>query len=255
MLYRSAGEGSPVVLIHGFAEDGTIWQNQEPALSQNHRLLVPDLPGSGRSSINPQLKTIVDLADSIAIMLETEKIEQAMVIGHSMGGYVALAFAEKYPSKMKGLGLIHSTAFADNEEKKSIRRKAIEFICQHGAAEFLNQSIPNLFAEEFRQDHPEIVSELIERYNNFNSRSLVSYYHAMIDRPDRRHVLEEIQKPVFFVIGEKDSVIPITSSLQECRLPDLCYIHILECAGHMGMWECSSETTELLRKFLIQATE
>jgi pimeloyl-ACP methyl ester carboxylesterase len=255
MFYRSAGEGAAVVLLHGFAEDGTIWQNQEADLSQGRLLLVPDLPGSGRSSFNPQLKSIGDLAEPITRMLEAEHIDSCVVIGHSMGGYIALAFGEKYPDKVNGLGLFHSTSLGDNEEKKAARLKGIEFISQNGAEAFLKQSIPSLFAEEFREKHPEIVSELIKRYNNFNSRSLVSYYNAMMDRPDRTHVLKEIKKPVLFVIGEKDSIIPIGNSLQESRLPDLCYIHILEQAAHMGMWECGLESTKLLNEFLNQAKE
>jgi pimeloyl-ACP methyl ester carboxylesterase len=255
MFYRSAGEGAAVVLLHGFAEDGTIWQNQEPALSQSYRLLIPDLPGSGRSSFNPQLKSIDDLAEPLIQMLDAEQIENCVLIGHSMGGYIAMAFAEKYPDKINGLGLFHSTALGDNEEKKSARKKGIEFITQNGADAFVKQSFPNLFAENFRQEHPEIVSELIKRYNNFNSRSLVSYYNAMMDRPDRTHVLKEIKKPVLFVIGEKDSIIPIDNSLQESRLADLCYIHILEKAAHMGMWECGLESINLLKEFLNQAKE
>jgi pimeloyl-ACP methyl ester carboxylesterase len=252
VFYRSEGEGFPVVLVHGFAEDGTIWQNQIQHLAENFAVIVPDLPGSGLSSLNPHLLTIDDYADCIHFITEEEKLSSCIMIGHSMGGYITLAFAEKYPDQLKAFGLFHSTAYADSEEKKTARRKGIEFIQKYGSHEFLKQSIPNLFSEQFRQEHPEIPAELIERYNNFKPESLVSYSNAMMTRTDRTHVLRDSKKAVLFIIGERDNAVPLDHSLQQSHLPELCYIHILENAAHMGMFEAKDRSNDIINDFLSQ---
>jgi pimeloyl-ACP methyl ester carboxylesterase len=255
VFYRVEGEGFPVVLIHGFAEDGTIWQHQIAYLAKSFKLIIPDLPGSGNSSFNSKLETIGDLADGIKFILDKEKISTCIIIGHSLGGYITLAFAEKYPEKLKAFGLFHSTAYADSEEKKTARKKGMGFIKKNGSRDFIKQSVPNLFAENFNKKNPEIVNELIERYNNFNPDSLVSYYDAMMKKPDRTQVLKSFKKPVLFIAGEKDNAVPIVHSLQQSYLPDLCYFHILMGAAHMGMFETVNLSNEILNDFLKQAIQ
>lgn len=254
IFYRTEGKGEPIVFIHGFAEDGTIWNNQIEFLQQYFLLIVPDLPGSGKSitlsTDNNQLSTIEYYADCIKQILTEEKISSCIIIGHSMGGYIALAFAEKYPENLKAFGLFHSTAFADSEEKKTMRRKSIDFINKHGVAEFIKQSTPNLFSASFKEKHPEIIEELIHRYDNFNTVSLVSYYEAMMQRPDRTTVLENFKKPVLFIIGEKDNAVPLDQSLKQSHLPQISYIHILENAAHMGMFEETKRVNTLLLSFI-----
>lgn len=255
VFYRTEGEGFPVVLIHGFAEDGTIWQNQIAYLAKSFKLIIADLPGSGNSSFNSKLITIDDFADCLKFILDKEQISTCIIIGHSLGGYITLAFAEKYPEKLKAFGLFHSMAYADSEEKKMARKKGIEFIKKNGSRDFIKQSVPNLFAEDFNKKHPEIVNELIERYNNFSPDSLVSYYDAMMKRPDRTQVLESFKKPVLFIAGEKDNAVPIEYSLQQSYLPDLCYFHILMGTAHMGMFETANLSNEMLNDFLKQAIQ
>lgn len=115
--YTSVGKGKPVVLIHGFGEDHRIWHKQLPSLQTNHNVLLPDLPGTGASVPFHDL-SIESMADAVLLMLEEEQIDRCIMLGHSMGGYVTLAFAEKYPERLQAFGLIHSTAYADSEEKK-----------------------------------------------------------------------------------------------------------------------------------------
>jgi pimeloyl-ACP methyl ester carboxylesterase len=241
---------TPVVLIHGFAEDGAIWDRQLEDLKNNHRLIIPDLPGSGRSGLLSGETSMDELAEAIAAILDAEKIGRAILIGHSMGGYVALAFAEKYPDRIMALGIFHSTAYADSEEKKTMRRKSMDFIRRHGPATFIQQSIPNLFAEASKEQHPEWVSGLIDRYAAFNPDSLVYYYDAMIRRPDRSAVLRQLIQPVLFLIGEEDNTIPLEASLQQAHMPQLSLIRILEKTGHMGMLEEAEVSNRILEEFL-----
>lgn len=116
LFYRIIGEGQPIVLLHGFAEDGDIWDQQAVYLKNNYLLIIPDLPGSGRSELSDDV-SMEAMAGAVYAILEKEKVAEVIMIGHSMGGYVTLAFAERFPSLLKAFGLFHSTAFADSEEK------------------------------------------------------------------------------------------------------------------------------------------
>jgi pimeloyl-ACP methyl ester carboxylesterase len=239
-----------VLLLHGFAEDGEVWNEIVPRLSGHCRLLIPDIPGSGKSMLLPGEPSIDALADAIKIFIDQLGIETAVLIGHSMGGYIALAFAEKYPGRLKAFGFFHSTAYADSEEKRATRRKSIEFIRQHGAVPFIRQSTPNLFALETRESRASLVEETILRYSRFAPESLIYYYEAMIRRPDRVSVLRQFPGPILFLMGAKDTVIPYEKSIQQCHQPTLSIIHTLDHAGHMGMLEEPERSSALLQSFL-----
>jgi pimeloyl-ACP methyl ester carboxylesterase len=240
----------PLVLVHGFAEDGRIWDGQIQALKTNNRLIIPDLPGSGRSSPLRASVTIDQLAESLKALLDHEGIESCVIIGHSMGGYCALAIAEKYPAMIKGFGLFHSTAFPDTAEKKEARRKGIEFIRSNGAAPFVRQSILNLFSERFRRDRQDIVEGLIRQYTRSDGESLIHYYEAMMERPDRSAVLQQSAVPVFFLAGGQDRAVPIADSLRQCHLPSISHLTILEEVAHLGMVEEDRRCNETLDSYL-----
>jgi pimeloyl-ACP methyl ester carboxylesterase len=256
--YRVFGKGEPVVLVHGFGEDGNIWNELIKDLQNNFHLIVPDIPGSGKSEMLDGDISIEDYADVIKEILANElsevsptggDLEGAVVvmIGHSMGGYITLAFAEKYPELLNGFGLFHSSAFADDEEKKQTRRKAIDFIKANGAYAFLRTSIPNLFAGK---QHLKEMEDLIEDGKKFSSEVLIQYSYAMINRPDRTEILKTFCKPVLFIIGEKDNAIPLQASLQQCHLPAIAHVHILQNAGHMGMVEETITGKKIIEAFL-----
>ncbi len=250
IFYRTIGKGKPVVLIHGFGEDGNIWKNQIEFLKDHVQLIIPDLPGSGKSAvINSQLAVgIEDYAEVVKIILAREKIEECMMIGHSMGGYITLAFAEKYPDQLSSFALVHSSAFADNEEKKANRLKSIEFIKKYGAFEFLRSSIPELFTESWSANNKAMVDDLVKKSKSFKDEAIIQYYQAMINRPDRTAVLKNFNKPILFIIGEHDKAVPFAQSMQQCYLPAISYIHILRNSAHMGMFE----ETEMVNNALHQ---
>ena len=250
LFYRNAGKGEPVMLIHGFGEDSTIWDGIIRELSKEYKLLVPDLAGSGRSTGNMQGVSIESMADHIKLILKKENIDSCHMIGHSMGGYITLAFAEKFPGELKGLGLFHSTVYPDNEEKKGVRLKNIEFIKKHGAAKFLEQALPNLFSANTKQNHPGIIKEVITRYSNFSPTALVAYTLAMKDRPDRSEILKKFPNRVLLIIGEFDNIIPIEESMKMCKIADFAYIYIGARSGHMGMLEEQEFCLNGIRDFL-----
>ena len=167
-----------------------------------------------------------------------------------MGGYITLAFAEKYPELLDAVGLFHSSAYADDEVKKETRKKGIEFISNNGALSFLKTSIPNLFSTKTKDENPGLVEELINMTKDFSPESLIQYYQAMIKRPDRTIVLKTFPKPLLFIAGKYDNAVPLKSSLEQCHLPGVTYFHILQNSGHMGMWEEKDATTRFLLGFL-----
>lgn len=254
MYYRTEGSGPVVVLVHGFAEDGTIWSATVDGLKDKFRLLVPDLPGSGQSVIGPDVEFSMDyFAKCISDILEAESVGSCAMIGHSMGGYITLAFAEQYADRLQSLGLFHSTAYADSEEKKEARGKSIIFIQQHGAAAFIQQAVPALFSEKTKTTRPSIVSEIVKRYTNFSADALVNYYRAMINRPDRTAILKTFPRPVMLIIGEHDTAVPPEQTLKQSYLPEISHVLILNNSGHMGMIEEPERSVAFVKRFLTES--
>lgn len=251
IFYRATGTGKPVILIHGFGEDGEVWRKQVSHLQDKFRLIVPDLPGSGKSELIDDM-SMEGMAEVIHAIIHEEKIEACPVIGHSMGGYIALALVEKYWNHVSAFGLFHSTAYADSEEKKATRRKGIDFIQQHGGFEFLKTAIPNLFSPGSKDKMPERIDEFIRQQHNFSAAALVSYYGAMMERPDLTGQLRKAAVPVLFIMGKYDNAVPLDDVLQQCHLPELSYIHILQKSGHMGMLEEPGGSNRILDKFLLE---
>lgn len=245
IFYRTVGNGKPVVLIHGFAEDGDVWKNQIEFLKTHFYLIIPDLPGSGQSEMISHM-SIESMAESIKAMLIEEKIEYCSMAGHSMGGYISLAFAEKYPEYLSSFALVHSSAFADSEEKKANRSKSIEFVKKNGAYEFLKAVIFDLFTESWASKNPEAVERQIEKSKSFTDEAVIAYYQAMINRPDRIHVLKNFSKPILFIIGQHDKAVSFEQSMQQCYLPNIAHIHILRNSAHMGMLEEAEKVNQAL---------
>lgn len=244
--YRISGSGKPVILIHGFGEDGDVWKNQVPFLEKHCTLIIPDLPGSGKSELITDM-SIEGMAGCIKAITDEEKINSATVLGHSMGGYITLAFAEKKPALINAFGLIHSSAYADSEEKKEARRKSIEFIKAHGAYDFLKTAIPGLF---YQPENNKDCEALVEAGINFTPEALIAYYTAMINRPDRTAVLTSYTQPILFIMGQYDKAVPFEHSLSQSHLPQQSHITILRNSAHMGMYEEAEKTVKAILQFL-----
>jgi pimeloyl-ACP methyl ester carboxylesterase len=255
IFYRVEGEGNMVVLLHGFAEDGRIWDFQVEKLKEDYRLIIPDLPGSGNSEMLGGEVSIMDYSNAVKLIADAEIKNGSntfTIIGHSMGGYIALAFAEKDAARLNGLGLFHSSSYADDEQKKETRRKGIAFINKNGPKAFFKNTIPNLFSEMTTKESPELIEQLVERSKHFNSEVLIQYYNAMIKRPDRSGVLKSFTKPVLFIQGLQDTAVPIESGLEQSNIASVTFFHILKNSGHMGMWEEKDAATIYMKQFLEQ---
>lgn len=250
IFYRITGSGKPVMLVHGFGEDGTVWKHQLGYLNDRFKLIIPDLPGSGESEMTGDM-SMEGMAEVLHSIIHKENIDKCIMIGHSMGGYITLAFAEKYWNHLSAFGLFHSSAYADTEEKKATREKGIAFIKEHGAFAFLKNVTPNLFSAQTKDEKPELIDEQISSLDNFSPTALVSYYRAMIERPDRTAILKQSTVPVLFIIGKYDNAVSPADTLKQSHLPGISYIHMLNQSGHMGMLEEPQQSNQILEKFLL----
>jgi len=251
IFYTIGGNGSAVVLLHGFGEDHRIWTPQIEFLIPHCCLIVPDLRGTGKSTRDLLEGCSMEaMAEDVKAILDHEEISSCTLIGHSMGGYITLAFAEKYPQQLKGIGLIHSTSYADSEEKKEIRRKGIAFIQENGAAAFLRATIPNLFAQPFKTNQPHTFQQILNRSEELEPETLIAYYEGMILRPDRTEILKRFNPPVLMIIGSEDKAVSPKDGLEQATLPAQCQLCLLHEVAHMGMLEATEAVNKELLAFL-----
>jgi len=258
LSYEVLGDGPPVMLIHGFGEDRRIWKDLSMHLSTQWMVICPDLPGSGKSPLPENVDAYRQMGDFAAALLEilqAEGIASATMIGHSMGGYITLAFAEKYPERLNAMGLFHSTAMPDGPEKIQARERGIEFTRANGAGRFLSQAIPNLYGAVYTKRHADEITAHIALAQSFTDQAIIVYYQAMMRRPDRRSVLQTFAKPVLFIMGEEDKTVHLQETLSQSYLPKESHVHIWKEVAHMGMKENPEATNAVLSVFLWHVNE
>lgn len=246
LFSRQRGEGKVLLFIHGFPMHQSVWDDFGQRFADTSKVITIDLPGFGNSPVLPGSFTIDQVADQVINLLSEMHLLNVVVVGHSLGGYVALSMISKRPDLFSGLVLFHSTAFADSEEKKQSRDKAIEFIERNGVQTFTMNFIAPLFADPG--------NSAIERVKVIASQStkeaVVGYTKAMRNRADQIKTLKSFKKPTLFLAGEKDQGIPVESihkQAAECQYPE---IHILQNVGHMGMFEKPEEIASKIKHFL-----
>ena len=254
IFYEVYGNQKPVlILLHGFAETGAVWFHQTAYLQKKFTVIRPDLPGCGKSAelnIEASKTTIDDYANAVFAIIENENINRCIIIGHSMGGYITLAIAENHPEILSAFGFVHSTAFADSEEKKQNRLRGIEMIENYGSHTFIKNTTPNLFTQSFKNTHAAEIEQLIEQGKFFSKKSLQQCYYAMMNRPSRTNILKNSKIPVLFIAGKQDNAVSLNDILKQVHLPEISYIHIINNAGHMGMWEAVHTVNEYVEEFV-----
>lgn len=249
LAYNIEGKGFPVVLLHGFCGDSQVWEDfKQDLLEEHYRVITIDLPGFGHSEVVAGA-SIQYYAQAVQAVLEERKLTEVIVIGHSMGGYTALALAALAPERLKGLGLFHSHPYADTEDKKEARQKQIEFIGQHGHQLYVKQLVPKLFPSTYGQTNPFDLDKMIHRAARYEAAGIIEGLKAMMNRPDSSEVLKHFPQPVLFIVGEEDEAVPKEASEQQLALPARSCIHVLEKIGHMGMIESRRRTQLMVRQF------
>ena len=247
VAYREEGEGEPLLFIHGFCGSTSYWDKVIPALSDSNRVIAVDLPGHGESDIQ-NVDTIESLASFVYDFLDALQVDKVTLFGHSLGGYITLAFAEKYPNRLNAFSLIHSTAFPDSEEAKEGRDAAIHTIDEKGMQTFIEGLVPKLFAPSNSQDNQPLLEKTIQIGNSTNPNGAKNALKAMRDRIDRREVLNNTDLPVLLVAGSEDQLIPPekTFSAEGDHINEV----VLQNTGHMSMLEAPEELVKAIRLFL-----
>ena len=242
--YTRFGQGTPLVLIHGYPLDHTIWYDLVSLLESEFELILPDLRGFGLSGVVETQFTIADMASDVAGILDHLNLEKVNIAGHSMGGYVALAFARQYPQRVLGLGLISTQALADTPERKQGRYTGAEEIMQNGVGPVAESMAPKLTPDERVQP---FVRSLIAAQRPMG---LAGALKAMAERSDSTSALSSFKFPVAIVHGEADELIPIQRAQEIKAAVSQATLMELSGVGHMPMMENPKATATTLKSLL-----
>lgn len=245
--YTDIGKGTAVVLLHGFLENLSMWEAYIPEFSKKHRVIAIDLLGHGETECLGYIHTMEDQADMVHHVLHELKIRKGIFIGHSMGGYVALAFAELYPDNVKGLVLLNSTSRADSEERKANRDRAIAAVKQNYSA-FVRMSIANLFSEDNRERLADKIEEVRNEALKTPLQGIVAALEGMKIRKDREVILHFAPYPMLLVLGKKDGVLNYVDNLEQVENTKVELVSFSD--GHMSHIENESELKSVLVNFL-----
>ncbi len=235
------------MLIHGYCESGTVWNEIIDPLSDRCRIIVPDLPGFGKSPLHEDHLTLDEVARQIHQMMTELAIPKYLVMGHSLGGYLTLALERLFGDNITGFGLIHSTAFEDSTAKKAGRDQVIKIVSEKGSSLFLQNFYQNLF----HQPKQEIIATLQKEGETIDGRSIIAYARAMRDRPDSTKLLIS-EKPKLIVAGTMDGAVPIEDSRKMSELANNALYIELSNTGHMGMYEEPELLLKGINSFLDQ---
>ncbi|WP_442594449.1 alpha/beta fold hydrolase [Neobacillus sp. D3-1R] len=248
MSYTEIGKGETIVLLHGFCGSMSYWDKVVTKLSQEYRVILVDLRGHGHSSSNVSPFTIDDMAKDIKELLESLHLGQVYLFGHSLGGYITLSLMEHFPEKLKGFGLIHSTAFPDTDEGKAGRLAGFENIEKNGIHPFIDGLVPKLFADENLDKLKEEVEKTKIIGYRTSPEAAKQTLLAMKNRPGRNAVIRNSTIPILLVAGEHDKIIPV----QKVFSVEGSHIHtkVIPHAGHMSMYEQPEELYKVLWEFL-----
>jgi pimeloyl-ACP methyl ester carboxylesterase len=252
IFYAESGKGKTLVFLHGVTESLEIWDSFREQLSESFRVIVIDLAGHGKSECVDPIHTMELQAEVVSEILKKCKVKSCVMIGHSMGGYVALAFAGKYPEILKGLCLFHSHPYPDTAEDRKNRSRTIEIIAKDKFG-FVANFIPTLFPEGSKRKFAKEIGKLIERAKQIPKEGIIAAQEGMKVRRNQSALLKSIEVPVLFILGLKDSKAPLDRLWQMVSLPRHSECLILRDVGHMGYIEAPSETLAMIKGFAKKA--
>ncbi|RME87096.1 MAG: alpha/beta fold hydrolase [Anaerolineae bacterium] len=240
LAYERRGRGAPLVLLHGFPLDHTIWDEVAPLLEGRADVILPDLRGHGASEAPESSYSIDDMADDVTALLDHLGVERATVVGHSMGGYVALAFAQRHLDRLAGLGLVATHAAADSPERRAAREAQMKEVAEKGVAPLAEGMSAKLTRD------PALAARLRNLILKTKPAGVIGALRAMAGRPDRREFLPSVDVPAVVVIGLDDAILPpelgreMASLLPQARLFEIAGV------GHMPMMEAPRQVAEAL---------
>ena len=234
--YTDTGKGRVLVLLHGFLGSHKMWDEYVSSLSGQFRVITIDLPGHGETPAIGYYHSMEMMAQCVKTVLDEAGVRRYVLAGHSMGGYVALAFAELFPENLKGLCLVHSTSYPDSADKKTERNKVISLV-KKGHKRAIAEIVINLFT-------PEKITQLKNKVNtarrmaeSTSEQSIINSLEGMKERKSRDLILKFSEYPVMFIVGKKDTLINYDTVFSQVGLCKYPFVIMMEEEGHMGFYE------------------
>jgi pimeloyl-ACP methyl ester carboxylesterase len=250
--YVQTGNGETIVLVHGYLESSEIWSQFAGRLSKNFRVILIDLPGHGLSDIDDQSNSMESMASLIKKLIDDLGIEKIFLTGHSLGGYVALAFLELFPERLSGYCLFHSQPFADTPETIEKRQREIKIV-EAGKKDIMYpENIARMFGEENLEKFPEAVERSRVIASRISAEGIISVLKGMIARPHRVGFMEEGWVPCLWILGSGDRYIPCEEILKKVCLPLNAMVVVLENSGHMGFVEEEDRAVDVITRFVMR---
>lgn len=247
IFYTDSGKGPAVVLIHGFLENTTMWNLIIPELSKRNRVIAIDLLGHGKSDCIGYTHSMELFAETLEAVLKKVRIRKCILVGHSLGGYVALAFAEKHPKRVKGLCLMNSTSNEDTADRKLLRTRANKMVHKN-FSNLVRMSFTNLFSEESRIVFKDQMKNALSEAMQTPIQGYIAGQEGMKLRPNRNHVLAENSFKKLIIMGKKDAVLDYKTSLEEVEKTNSKHVALPQ--GHMSHIENLEELILILKDFL-----
>lgn len=245
--YSSAGKSTAIVLLHGFLENKSMWKSFIPKLSKQHQIITIDLLGHGNTGCIDSVHSMENMADAVKAVLNELKIGKCILIGHSMGGYVALAYAEKYPDEVKGLCLMNSTTQADSKEKKTNRDRAILAV-QKSKNSFVRISITNLFRPKNRTIFAKELKEVKTEALKISTEGIVAALAGMKIRKDRTKLFQKLKGNKMMIIGKRDPVLDYDSLIDLTKNTNIKVVEFPD--GHMSHIENKEDFLTAIMHFI-----
>ena len=245
IAFTVEGKGKTIVLLHGFLESSTIWKNVVSAFKETHQIIAIDLLGHGKTEKLGYIHSMETMAETVHAVLSELKVEKASIIGHSMGGYVALAFAEKFPQQLEKLILLNSSTVADSEERKENRDRAKRLVKQNKQA-FISMAIKNLFTDENRNALRTEINALVEEAVQLPEEYIIASVEGLKNRKDRTEVLQQYLGEKIIIAGKNDPVVPFKEIEAIAEKTNSTFISFED--GHMSYLENEEELLKVLNE-------
>lgn len=250
LAYTDTGLGQPVVLLHGYPFNRTLWTEQGSALSNSYRVITPDLRGLGESDATPGAATMNRMAQDVAALLDHLEISRAVIGGLSMGGYVTLAFYKQFPSRVRGLVLADTRAQADTEEGKQTRFQQADKALAEGMAGIADSMLPKLLTPETVSKRPEVVKRVRDMMLKTKPEGAAGALLGMAEREDQTPLLSQISCPVLILVGREDPITPVQDSEKMNRAIAGSRLVVIENAAHVSNLERTEQFNDELVRFL-----
>lgn len=250
--YTDSGKGKVIVLLHGYLETSEVWGGFAGKLAEKYRVIIPDLPGHGRSDVFGEIHTMELMAEIIEELLNDLKIEKVFLTGHSLGGYVALAFVEQFPERLSGYCLFHSHPLPDSPETFTKRRQEINLVKAGQKDLIYPENVTKMFATSNLEKNKTSLERSKEIASTIPVEGIIAILKGMMVRPSRLGIMEKGGVPCLWILGAMDNYINCEEIQKKVRLPGNAVFVILKNSGHMGFVEEEGLSLKAIDTFLVK---